>query len=50
MRYTGDFTPPTPDQRFKLDQHTRTLFHFDGTLDGQSAAPPGKVTGSFSKR
>jgi hypothetical protein len=47
-RYTDDFTPPSPGDRFRLDQHTRALFHFDGTLDGESASPPGKVTGQFS--
>jgi hypothetical protein len=50
MRYAGDFTPPSPGDRFKLDEHTRALFHFDGTLDGESASPPGKVTGEFSRR
>jgi len=50
MRYAGDFAPPSPEGRFTLDQHTRALFHFDGTLDGQSAVAPGKVTGTFSKR
>jgi len=50
MRYSGDFTPPSADEQFKLDSHTRALFHFDGTLDGESASPPRKVTGSFSRR
>lgn len=50
MRYTGDFTPPSADEKFKLDEHTCALFHFDGTLVGESAAPPGKVTGQFSRR
>jgi hypothetical protein len=50
MRYTDDFTPPAADERFKLDQHTRALFHFDGTLDGQTATAAGKVTAVFSKR
>jgi hypothetical protein len=50
MRYSGDFTPPPADQRLKLDEHTRALFHFDGTLDGETASPPGKVTGRFSRR
>ena len=50
MRYAGDFTPPAADERFKLDAHTLALFHFDGTLDGESAAPPGKLAGKFSHR
>jgi hypothetical protein len=50
MRYSADFTPPLLGERFKLDEHTRALFHFDGTLDGQSAAPSGKMTGKFSQR
>ena len=50
VRYKEDFTPPSRGTQFQLDQHTRALFHFDGTLDGQSAAKPGKPVGELSTR
>jgi|GEM_PF-4697203 len=28
-RYTEDFTPPSPTDRFRPDQHTVALYHFD---------------------
>jgi hypothetical protein len=50
VRYTEDFTPPSRGTQFQLDQHTRALFHFDGTLNGLSAAKPGKLVGELSIR
>ena len=32
VRYTDDFTPAR--QEFEIDEHTRTLFHFENELDG----------------
>lgn len=44
QRYRTDFTPPTRESEFRLDERTRALFHFNGNLRGQSygyeAAPP----------
>jgi hypothetical protein len=36
MRYTDDFTPPRRDQEMRADEHTRALFHFNWTLEGES--------------
>ncbi|MBT3376212.1 MAG: hypothetical protein HN742_28930 [Lentisphaerae bacterium] len=30
QRYTEDFTPPSRDQEFAIDSHTRVLCHFNG--------------------
>ena len=35
VRYDADFTPPT--QPFEPDEHTKALFHFDGTAHGVDA-------------
>lgn len=47
QRYTEDFTPPTRKEHLELDEHTRALFHFDGTLEGRSyeatSAPLGLI-------
>jgi hypothetical protein len=36
VRYTADFQAPLPGTEFTLDEHTRALFHFNGSLEGQS--------------
>jgi hypothetical protein len=36
-RYTTDFAPPARDRPLTCDRHTRALFHFDGTLEGETA-------------
>lgn len=35
-RYSDDFTPPSKEDELNLDKHTRSLFRFDGTLDGET--------------
>ena len=42
-RYTGDFTPPSRDREFKLDEHTRALFHFNGDIQGRSHGHTGPL-------
>jgi len=37
IRYTGDFTPPVLGTEFRVDAHTRALFHFNGNIEGKSA-------------
>jgi len=39
QRYTGPFEPPTRDRELRVDEHTRALFHFDGTAKGESGRP-----------
>jgi len=36
QRYTGEFGAPRRDRALRLDEHTRALFHFDGTLEGEA--------------
>jgi len=43
MRYTAAFTPPSTDREFAPDEHTRALFHFNGTLDGESHGHKGPL-------
>jgi len=43
MRYLGPFTPPGRDRELAPDEHTRALFHFNGTLDGESHGHPGPL-------
>ena len=35
-RYTSDFTPPPRSVEFRMDKHTRALFHFNGDVKGRS--------------
>jgi len=46
QRYHEDFTPPSRDRTFKLDEHTRALFHFDGNLTGESWGCTGDLPAS----
>ena len=43
QRYWEDFTPPYRDRELRLDKHTRALFHFNGSLDGESFGHTGPV-------
>ena len=45
-RYTQDFRPPSRDRELALDEHTRALFHFNGSLKGEAfgADKPLKAT------
>lgn len=43
MRYTGPFTPPARDREFAVDEHTRALFHFNGSVEGASYGQPAAV-------
>jgi len=43
QRYTEDFEPPSRDREFELDEHTRALLHFNGTLDGESHGHAGPL-------
>ena len=43
MRYLGPFTPPSRDRELSVDEHTRALFHFNGTLTGESYKQPGPL-------
>jgi hypothetical protein len=43
MRYTAAFTPPSFDREFAAAEHTRALFHFNGTLDGESHGHKGPL-------
>ncbi len=45
QRYTGDFDPPTRDTEFKLDKHTRVLFHFNGNIIGEGYYSSKPITG-----
>jgi hypothetical protein len=36
QRYRDDFKPPTREKVFRLDAHTRALFHFNGDFKGLS--------------
>ena len=36
QRYTEPFRPPARETEFRLDEHTRALFHFNGDVKGQS--------------
>ena len=36
QRYLEDFAPPSRDRPLEVDQHTRALFHFNGSVDGES--------------
>ena len=40
-RYWEDFTPPPRDKEFAVDEHTRALFHFNGSVQGESHGPSG---------
>jgi hypothetical protein len=44
-RYKNDFVPPSRDEEFKLDEHTRALFHFNGNSQGESYGQSEHVTG-----
>lgn len=48
VRYKEDFTPPSRDRELALDEHTRSLFHFNGNLDcesyGHDEKPKTKLT------
>jgi hypothetical protein len=50
VRYTGEFTPPLPGSEFKLDEHTRALFHFNGDLKGESHGYQGELAGKLATR
>ena len=39
QRYTGPFEPPTRERELKVDEHTRSLFHFDRTAQGERGQP-----------
>jgi len=50
-RYNGDFTPPAENQRFRRDEHTFALYHFDeGTgevfKDSSGNGHHGKIAGA----
>jgi len=36
QRYTGPFRPPAREAEFRVDEHTRALFHFNGNTRGTS--------------
>ena len=36
QRYTGDFEPLSRDEEFEVDEQTRLLMHFNGSLDCES--------------
>jgi hypothetical protein len=47
QRYRSDFKPPARDEEFKVDENTRALFHFNGSLEGEcrdeGEKPQGKL-------
>ena len=43
QRYKADFTPPPRDRELQLDKNTRALFHFNGSLDGESFGHEGPL-------
>lgn len=48
-RYPEDFTPPTREQPLALDEHTRALFRFDGSLQGESFGGEGRPAGELGE-
>ena len=48
-RYAQDFTPPARDRELDLDKHTRALFHFNGSIDGQSHGHDDPLPTSFKR-
>ena len=49
QRYTADFEPPSRKVEFEADEHTRALFHFNGTLKGRSHGFDGTVEGVLTR-
>ena len=50
QRYTGAFRPRSRDTEFKPDEHTRALFHFNGSLKGESHGHKGDLPASLEDR
>jgi hypothetical protein len=44
IRYKGSFVPPPRDRELIVDDATRALFHFNGTLDAETATASGPVS------
>jgi hypothetical protein len=49
QRYKNDFKPPSRDEEFKVDEHTRALFHFNGNLEGECWGAGDKPKGKIEK-
>ena len=45
QRYSADFAPPSRYRELAADEHTRALFHFNGSLDGENHVLTGTVVG-----
>jgi len=48
-RYSGDFPPPPRAARWRVDRHTRALFHFDGDTRGEGFESPESPAGTLRK-
>lgn len=47
QRYLSDFEP-SRETEFELDEHTRALFHLNGSLQGESWQCDGELLGTFT--